>query len=108
MDITRNVVFPNEMLEEMNIEDTFFPTNSDEVGVAVLSHIQDSAHIMRIYQLILNNESNSFEPVQEMASFSFGGRVHFDDFLRMLPNLTGLEMLMLLNPIELQQDKIFN
>ncbi|EAC4040237.1 hypothetical protein KQY62_002967 [Listeria monocytogenes] len=99
MDTSKSVVFPNEMLDEMEIEDTFFPTNSNEVGIAILSHLQDSAHIMRIYQLFLNSETSSFEPIQELASFSFATREHFDDFLKMLPNLTGLEMLMLLNPI---------
>lgn len=99
MEASKNVVFPNEMLAEMEIVETFFPTNSNEIGIAVLSHFQDSAHIMRIYQLLLNNEISSFEPIQELASFSFGTREHFDDFLKMLPNMTGLEMLMLLNPL---------
>lgn len=106
VDNTKNVVFPNEMLEEMNIEDTFFPTNSDEVGVAALSHILDKVHIMRIYQLIRNNDSNTFEPIQEMASFSFGSREDFEEFLGMLPNLTGLEMLMLLNPLSFDDNQL--
>lgn len=87
------------MLDEMEIEDTFFPTNSNDVGIAVLSDFQDSVHIMRIYQLLLNKDSGSFEPIQELASFSFATREHFDDFLKMLPNMTGLEILMLLNPL---------
>jgi len=99
MESSKSVLFPSEMLVEMEIEDTFFPTNSKQIGIAVLSHFQESAYIMRIYQLIHNNESDSFEPIQELASFSFSSKEHFDDFLKMLPNMTGLEMLMLLNPL---------
>lgn len=99
MEASKSVVFPNEMLDEMEIEDTFFPTNSNDIGIAVLSHFQDSVHIMRIYQLLLNNDSGSFEPIQELASFSFASREGFEELLGMLPNMTGLEMLMLLNPL---------
>lgn len=83
----------------MTIERTFFPSNSDEVGVAVLSHIENEERIIHIYQLVLNMKSNVFEPTQEMASFAFEGSDDFFYFLDKLPNLTGLEMLMLLNPI---------
>lgn len=56
METSKSVIFPNEMLDEMEIEDTFFPTNSNSVGIAVLSDFQDSVHIMRIYQLLLNKK----------------------------------------------------
>src|SRR5690625_5656398 len=79
MEASKSVVFPNEMLAEMEIEDTFFPTNSKQIGIAVLSHFQDSAYIMRIYQLLHKNESDSFEPIQELASFSFSSKEHFED-----------------------------
>ena len=99
MDTSKEVIFPNELLNDMSIEQTFFPSNSDEVGVAVLSHVENEVHIMRIYQLVLSMESNAFEPIQEMVSFAFESRKELIDFLERLPNLTGLEMLMLLNPI---------
>lgn len=99
MDTNRAVNFSNELLRDMTIERTFFPSNSDEVGVAVLSHIENEEHITRIYQLVLNMKSNVFEPTQEMASFAFESSDDFFYFLDKLPNLTGLEMLMLLNPI---------
>lgn len=106
MDSSKAVVFPNELLDEMLIEQTFFPSNSDEVGVAVLSHIENDIHIMRIYQLLFNHETSSFEPVQEMASFSFQSQGDFNEFLERLPNLTGLEMLMILNPLPSEQTDV--
>ena len=54
VDTNRAVNFSNELLRDMTIERTFFPSNSDEVGVAVLSHIENEERIMRIYQLVLN------------------------------------------------------
>lgn len=49
--------------------------------------------------MIRNDDSNTFEPVREMVSFSFGSIEYFEEFLEMLPNMIGLEMLMLLNPL---------
>jgi len=56
-------------------------------------------HIMRVYQLLSNQSTMVYEPVQEMVSFSFENRSEFVDFLTQLPNLTGLELLILMNPI---------
>lgn len=80
MEASKNVVFPNEILTVMDVENIFSPTNSNEIGIAVLSHLQSSAHIMRIYYLLHNSETSSFEPIQDLISFSFSTRENFDVF----------------------------
>lgn len=99
MNSEKSVAFPNDLLEQMTIEQTLFPSNSDDVGISILSSIENDLHIMRVYQLLLNQSTMVYEPVQEMVSFSFENRSEFVDFLTQLPNLTGLELLILMNPI---------
>lgn len=98
-DSSLKIVLPVGLSNEMTVEQTIFPTNSDEVGIAVLSHVENDTHIMRIYKLMRNHETTLFEPVLEMAAFSFKNKNDFNEFLEKLPKLTGLEMLLLLNPI---------
>jgi len=95
----KKVVYPNKMLEDLRVEGTIFPENASELGVATLSHEVGSAHVLRVYQLLFNKDEGAYEPVQELAAFSFKDRYELVEFLKDLPNLNGLEMLMLLNPL---------
>ncbi|HLR51707.1 MAG TPA: hypothetical protein VK072_02410 [Candidatus Avamphibacillus sp.] len=96
----KNVVFPDELLENKKIETTIFTEENDLLGVAVLSEVADnSIHVLRIYQMFWFNEEKAFSPVQELAAFSFPNREELDDFLMRLPEISGLEMLMLVNPL---------
>ena len=97
---SKNVVFPDELLENKKIETTIFPEENGLIGVAVLSEVaENSIHVLRIYQMFWFNEEEAFSPVQELAAFSFPSREEFDDFLMRLPEISGLEMLMLVNPL---------
>jgi len=96
----KKVVYPNKLLEEMRVEGTIFPENASPVGVATLSHHDGSAHILRIYQLLFNNEEGAYDLVQELAAFTFPDRKELVSFLDDLPHLNGLEMLMLLHPLD--------
>lgn len=99
MDSKKRVLFPDEMLEQMDIEKTIFAKEMHEHGIAVLSEKEGSGLILRIYQLMRGTEG-AYSPVQELAAFNFKNRGDLDDFLTKLPNITGLEMLLLLNPLQ--------
>lgn len=99
----KKVLYPNKLLEEMRVEGTIFPENASQFGVATLSHQDGSAHVLRIYQLLFNNEADAYDLVQELAAFTFQDRIELISFLEDLPHLNGLEMLMLLNPIEFKE-----
>src|SRR5690625_1198048 len=103
MNENKSVVYPNELLENMRVEGTIFPENASDVGIATLSHEVGSAHILRIYQLLFNNEADAYDLVQELAAFTFQDRIELVSFLEDLPHLNGLEMLMLLNPLDLKE-----
>lgn len=97
------VLYPNQLLEEMRVERTIFPENASQFGVATLSHHDGSTHILRIYQLLFNDNEDAYEIVQELAAFTFLDRTELVNFLNDLPHLNGLEMLMLLNPLDLNK-----
>lgn len=94
----KEVIFPNELLEEMKIESTFFSPVDDNVGIAALSHLENNQHVLRLYHLLRNNNLK-YHPVQELAAFSFVAYEELIDFLKRLPQMSGFEMLLLLNPL---------
>ncbi len=98
MNADKKVLYPNQLLEEMQIEGTIFPKSKSNMGVATLSHEVNSKHILRIYHLLLNDGEDNYEVIQELAAFTFEDRDELLYFLDDLPDLNGLEMLMLLNP----------
>lgn len=107
----KKVLYPDHLLDDMQIEETIFPGTTDQVGVATLSHRIDANHILRIYQLSLNSSKEGYEIVQELAAFTFTNRNELNNFLENLPYLNGLEMLILLNPLNknnLQNDIMIN
>src|SRR5690625_1294964 len=106
MNEDKKVLYPNKLLEEMRVEGTTFPENASQIGVATLSHQDGSAHILRIYQLLFNDYEEAYEPVQELAALRFDSRKELVDFLYDLPHLNGLEMLMLLNPFNMDNSEI--
>ncbi|MFC4024758.1 hypothetical protein ACFOUV_13225 [Oceanobacillus longus] len=99
MDLKPNVSLPDELLDKMQLETTIFSPANDVFGVAALSEEVGPTLILRLYQLVVN-EDNAYQPVQELAAFSFGNRLELESFLDRLPEISGLEMLMLLNPLQ--------
>ncbi|GAB3790406.1 hypothetical protein [Virgibacillus kimchii] len=52
------------------------------------------AHILEMAK-----DEDSFFPIQELASFSFSTKGEMKDFVKRLLDMSGLEMLVLLNPL---------
>lgn len=100
MEQDKNVIFPNEMLEEMQLEGTVFPTIESPFGIAMFSEVEENNHVLRVYQLLFESEQNSYVPIQELAAFQFPDRETMMEFKERLPHLNGIEMLMILNPLE--------
>jgi len=101
---SRKVVFPNELLVNKQVETTIFTEKNDIFGIAVLSEEgEDSTLILRIYQLMWFDDEQAYSPVQELEALSFQTREQLDDFVTRLPDITGLEMLMLINPLPAMQ-----
>jgi hypothetical protein len=97
---SKNVAFPDELLVNRTLETTIFTKENDLFGIAVLSEQgEDGLLVLRIYQLLWSEEEDSFIPVQELEAFGFYSREELVDFVERLPDISGLEMLMLLNPL---------
>lgn len=101
----KNISIPSNLSNSLKLEETFFPSNSDRVGIAVFSEVNENQDILRIIQIVYNDDTSNFEFTQELAAFSFDNRDKLEDFIISLPALTGLEMLMLLNPLIHTEDE---
>lgn len=95
----KEVIYPNQLTKDMKIEEDIFPTIESDIGITTLSQQINSNHILRIYQLLYNHENENYEVVQELEAFTFQTRKELTDFIKKLPQLNAIEMLLLLNPL---------
>ncbi|WP_087974176.1 hypothetical protein [Oceanobacillus rekensis] len=98
MDTEPNIFFPDELLEKMKLETTIFSPENEFFAVAALSEEVGPTLVLHLYQLVID-EDGGYQAVQELAAFSFQSRLNLEEFLGRLPEISGLEMLMLLNPL---------
>ncbi|GAB3806661.1 hypothetical protein [Virgibacillus kimchii] len=103
MNSAKKVRFDDDMLENMEIETSIFSPVHPELGVAVLSEKKDGMFIVHILELA--KDEDAFFPIQELASFSFSTKREMKDFVKQLPDMSGLEMLLLLNPMPRTEEK---
>lgn len=98
MDTEKMIVLPKE-LESMELETVIsLSLENEEVGIIVLSELENDNHVLRlVHSIEVDDEKYDF--IQELAAFSFQSRQELNDFVQSLPNLSGLEMLLLLNPL---------
>lgn len=99
MNDEKSVVFPDEIMENRNLETVIFSPVSTEIGIAALSESSHSTHILRLYQLMYEEYENTYKPVQELEAFSFLRYEELTDFLKKLPEMSALEMLLVLNQV---------
>ena len=97
MNSEKKVRFDNAMLENMEMETSIFSPVQPELGVTLLSEKRDGMFIIHILELA--KDEDAFFPIQELASFSFGTKGEMKNFVKRLPDMSGLEMLLLLNPL---------
>lgn len=96
------VEVPKEMLKGMKMEATAISPSHPEVGVLILSKgfNQFSKEIVfRLYRTQKDTHTDSYYIVLELEAFMFERYKEAKDFFEKLPNMTGLEMLLLLNPV---------
>lgn len=97
-----HVEVPKKMLEGMKIEGTAISPSHPEVGVLIISKgfNQFSKEILfRLYRIQKDFTTDSYYIVLELEAFMFKRFKEAKDFLEKLPNMTGLEMLLFLNPV---------
>lgn len=94
-----NVFFPDEMMENKKLETVIISPVLTEIGIAALSESSQSMHILRLYQLNFDEHENTYIPVQELEAFSFQHYDELTNFLEKLPEMSALEMLLVLNQV---------
>lgn len=95
----KKVCFAEGTFDHMKVEATIFSPEYPALGVAVLLEETDGMFVLHLLELVQYEEF--FFPIQDLAAFSFGTRRKLKDFVNRLPEMSGLEMLLLLNPLHL-------
>lgn len=92
-----STVFPDELLEGMSIEAFMVSPGNREIGVAILSGEDAGMHVLRLYHMVKDEDEN-FHPTHELEAFSFRSKKSLKKFMKQLPNLSALELLIIMNP----------
>jgi hypothetical protein len=92
------VEFPEGVLNGKKIEDIIVSPIDNRIGVAVVSGKLKSMYLLRLYQIINGGEWDCYVPTHEIGAFSFTSRLKLMDFVKHLPEMTALEILMIMNP----------
>src|SRR5699024_4218990 len=90
---------PDEILQTMKFEENIISTAKIDVIISGFSEHNGGGHILRIYQLSYSYFTDAYNFVQELEDLSFRNHEQLVGFFDELPQLNGIEMLMLLNPI---------
>lgn len=96
-----NVEVPNELLKGMEIQAKVVSPKHPNVGVLILSKDYNQLSreiVIRLYRMHKGPVDKRFHVVSELEAFMFTNYKQAKEFLKKLPNMTGLEMLLLLNP----------
>ncbi|MFF2449925.1 hypothetical protein ACFVSW_23060 [Neobacillus sp. NPDC058068] len=94
--ILDSVIFPDDILEGMRIESIIISPIAKHLGVAALSGKSEDMHVLRLYQLILREDQN-YVPTFELEAFAFYSRKDLTDFVVRLPEMSAIEILMVMN-----------
>lgn len=100
MHTDRFIVFPQDLLEEMTIESTVFSPRDQDIGVAILSKRTNDYYIVKVYQLLLSDDAQQYNFIQELAVFKYETQQEIDNLVTRFPQISGLEMLVMLNPVQ--------
>src|SRR5690625_4139472 len=93
-----SISFPEGVLGSMQIELIMLTPTSDQVAAGVLSEFIQDKYTLHIHQLALSTDKEHYQFVQELAIFEVDTRAEIDEMIERLPKLSGIEMLLLLNP----------
>lgn len=92
-----NIFIPKNFEDEMEVLTTIFnPTN--DIGLAIAGenlHPSSKCPIVRIFMLETVNQGWAFK--EELQSFAFSNYDEAQSFLENLPEMSALEMLIILN-----------
>ncbi|WP_223701694.1 hypothetical protein [Sutcliffiella deserti] len=94
-----DVIIPDELLNKMEIHGTMVSPNKPDVGVLILTkgfNRFSREIVIRVYRLQRDKLTNKYTIYLELQAFAFSNYMQAKEFLANLPNMTALEMLMML------------
>ncbi|WP_243300439.1 hypothetical protein [Bacillus litorisediminis] len=96
-----NVLIPKEFLDEMEVYSTIISPIHQEMGILIMSqnlNRMSNDIVIRLYRLQKEKNKKSYEIIYELQAFSFSLYNQAKSFLDYLPNMSAIEMLLMLNP----------
>ncbi|MBT2600059.1 MULTISPECIES: hypothetical protein [unclassified Oceanobacillus] len=92
-----NIAIPAELLQDRKVEITFFSEIKKNLGILGLSE-QTDTYVLHLYRLFYNDSKGKFEPIQQLEAFQFQTESEMHQFIENLPNISALDMILLMNP----------
>lgn len=92
-----SIVFPNEIWRKKKFENAFVTPLNPLVGVAAFTETKEP-NVLRLYQLL--KQEDGYHLTHELQAFNFPNKFNMTSFLQRLPEMTALEILMLMSPIQ--------
>ncbi|BAC15288.1 hypothetical protein [Oceanobacillus iheyensis HTE831] len=92
-----NISIPDELITGRNVEITFISEIKNNLGILGLSE-QTDAYVLHLYRLFYNESNQKFEPIQQLEAFQFQTPSEMHQFIDNLPNISALDMILLMNP----------
>lgn len=94
-----SVVYPDGLLKGMKSELVLISPINHDVGVTGITEKYNNKHLIRLYQLF-RDEDQRYYPTHEIGAFTFSSRSELEIFVNHLPQMTAIEILMLMSPLK--------
>lgn len=92
-----SVNLPEEIIKGKKIEFVTVSPIEDRIGVTGLSGKLKNMYLLRLYQIMSDNDKE-FYPTHEIGAFTFHSRLKLKEFVDLLPEMSAIEILMIMNP----------
>jgi len=93
-------LIPDELQEDMQVLTTIISATMDNIGILIMGeniepHLEGQLSVIRIY--LLGRDDSEFLVEKELEAFAFHDLDSAHSFLENLPNMTALELLIMMN-----------
>lgn len=94
-----NVIdFPIELIDGQTFESFLLSPTNENTGILATSEKDENKIVLRLYLAEKLPNKDNFETRIELAAFSFENKKQLTKFIDKLPEISGVDMLILLNP----------
>lgn len=94
----RKLEIPDELLKEMTLVDSFYPTDEgNPLGLTCYSQEVNGAFYLRIFHLLYDEADADYHIVDELPTIKFKTEEELINFSNYLPQMNGIEMMLFMH-----------